>query len=555
MPKMMRDYEKIANLGAEERKSLEEKFLDQKSFSAMEKDEKVTLIKEYMFLQGKEEKSFTKEKNYKLYGEVKYGDAQHKAETMVETMAENMKNGADCLTELKSGSVKRFFYGETIFGDTKKKGLEDYTIALKKGTAKELRLGWEEDARKARQAEIEKEQRLAKDREKLAAQEESRRKEAEIRREQEEKAHFERWEKDIVEKVTRQEAEAAEKIRVEKEKEELQRKYYKELEEKEKIREAKKAEEKEASEKQQKILAEEKAAELKEQAARRERQIERDKKFNEEEAKNRASEKLRIAEIEKQLRSKVPGEADIRLMEEYLELKGRAEENYDPKTMRTALHLGTRGNVELRRTLNLIIDTADSGEEALRLLDHEYVKNIAYRGTGNIWETKVVTREQRQALRESFENPILGKLRNEYNNAMKDKQVEKVAAVENKLQQLENINAEAEKHTTRAKQNAMLKEVQAGKKQLETTDSSASISAMLKSLEAAKVGVLMGSGVYDRACDALKALETSCKKWLDTQADGPSPEKGKEEEKKLTEKLAEIFKKATGQEQLILKVV
>ena len=167
MPKMMRDYEKIANLGAEERKSLEEKFLDQKSFSAMEKDEKVTLIKEYMFLQGKEEKSFTKEKNYKLYGEVKYGDAQHKAETMVETMAENMKNGADCLTELKSGSVKRFFYGETIFGDTKKKGLEDYTIALKKGTAKELRLGWEEDARKARQAEIEKEQRLAKDREKL----------------------------------------------------------------------------------------------------------------------------------------------------------------------------------------------------------------------------------------------------------------------------------------------------------------------------------------------------------------------------------------------------
>ncbi|MCR4837785.1 MAG: hypothetical protein K5897_02465 [Eubacterium sp.] len=49
---------------------------------------------------------------------------------------------------------------------------------------------------------------------------------------------------------------------------------------------------------------------------------------------------------------------------------------------------------------------------------------------------------------------------------------------------------------------------------------------MLKSLEAAKVGVLMGGGVYDRACDAVKALETSCKKWLDTLADGPSPEKG-----------------------------
>lgn len=35
MPKMMRDYEKVANLGVEERKNLEAQFLDQKSFSAM----------------------------------------------------------------------------------------------------------------------------------------------------------------------------------------------------------------------------------------------------------------------------------------------------------------------------------------------------------------------------------------------------------------------------------------------------------------------------------------------------------------------------------------
>jgi len=545
MPKMMRDYEKIANLGAEERKSLEEKFLDQKSFSAMGTEEKVTLIKEYMYLQGKEEKSFTKEKNYKLYGEVKYGDAFRKEETMVETMARNMKSGADCLKELQSGDVKRFFYGETIFGDTKKKGLEEYTNALKKGTAKELRLGWEEDARKKEQAEIEKEQRISKDREKLAAQEESRKKEDEIRRkeealrrEQEEKARFERWEKEIVEKVTRKEAEEAEKIREEKAKEELQRKYYKELEEKDKIREAKKAEEKEAEEKQQKIRAEEKAAELKEQAARLERQTERDKKFAEEEARNRASEKLRIAEIEKKLRSKVPGEADVRLMEEYLELKGRADANYEPRTMRDKLHLATRQNVALRHTLHSIIDIAESGEEALMMLNHEYIKNMAYRGEGNLWEQKVVTREERRALRESFEKPVLERLRNEYKNAMIDKQVEKVAAIENKLQQLENINAEAEKHTTREKQNAMLEEVQAGKKQLKTDDSSKSLSGMLKSLEAAKLGVLMGSGVYDKACDALKTLETSCKNWLKTQEDGASPEKGKEDEKKLKEDIA-----------------
>ena len=540
MPNMMRDYKKIANLGAEEMKSLEAKFMDQKSFFAMGKEEKATLIREYMYLQGKEEKSFTKDKSFALYGEVKHGDVFHKADSLVETMAEEMKNGADCLTELKSGHVKRFFYGETIFGDTKKKGLEEYTNALRKGTAKNLRLGWEDDARKAKQAEIEKEQRLNKEREKWAAQEESRKKEDEIRRkeeavrrEQEENARFERWEKEIVEKVTRQEAEKAEKIRAEKEKEELRRKYDKEVEEADKKRAAENAGKRAAQEKQQKILADEKAAELKEQAAREQRQIERDRKSTEEETKNRASEKLRIAEIEKQLRSKVPGEEDVRLMEEYLELKGRADANYDPRTMRDTLRLATRQNVALRHTLHSIIDIAESGEEALKMLNHEYIGNMAYRGKGNLWEQKAVTKEKRRALRESFEKPILDRLQNEYKNAMIDKQVEKVAAVENKLQQLENINVEAEKHTTREKQNTMLQEVQAGKKKLNADDSSTSLSGMLKSLEAAKVGVLMGSGAYDHACDALKAVEASCKKWLAKQADGPSPETGLEEEKKL----------------------
>ena len=177
MPKMMRDYEKVANLGVEERKNLEAKFLDQKSFSVMGQEEKVTLIKEYMYLQGKEEAGFNKDKNIALYKEVKYGDAFHKTDNLVETMAEKMKNGADCLTELKSGNVKHFFYGETIFEDTKKKGLEEYTTALKNGTAKDLRLGWEEDAKNLKQAEIEKEQREIKAREMYAAKEEIRRKE------------------------------------------------------------------------------------------------------------------------------------------------------------------------------------------------------------------------------------------------------------------------------------------------------------------------------------------------------------------------------------------
>ena len=549
MPKNVRDYEKMANLGVEERESLEARFMDQKSFSAMDKEEKIVLIKEYMYLQGKEEKGFRKDKDFALYGEVKHGDAFHKAENMVETMAENMKNGADCLTELRSEQVKRFFYGETIFGDTKKKGMEEYTTALKNGNAKELRLGWEEEARKAeqamKQAEVEREQRLAKESEERAREEEIRRREEEIRRqeeaarrEKEEKARLERYEQEIVEKVTRQEAEEAEKLRVQQEKEERQRQYDKEIEEKAKLREAEKARQREAEAKQQKIWAEEKAAEQKQQAERQKLQEEQERKLADEEAKARASEKLRMAEIEKKLRGKVPGEAEIPLMEEYLELKGRADENYDPKTMRSALRLGTRQNVFLRRALNLIIDTAESGEEALKLLDHDYIKQMAYRGQGNVWEQKVTTKEKRRELRESFEKPILDKLQNDYRNAMKDKQVEKVAAIENKLQQLQNINAEAEKHTTRQKQNDMLQEVQAGKKQLQTDDASTSLSGMLKSLEAANVGVLMGSGAYDKACDALKTLETSCKSWLATQEDGPDPEKGKAEEQKLLEDIA-----------------
>ena len=48
MPKKMRDYKVVAELGVEERKELEAKFMDQKSFSAMGQDEKVTLVKEYM---------------------------------------------------------------------------------------------------------------------------------------------------------------------------------------------------------------------------------------------------------------------------------------------------------------------------------------------------------------------------------------------------------------------------------------------------------------------------------------------------------------------------
>ena len=545
MPKNVRDYEKMVNLGVEERESLEARFMDQKSFSAMDKEEKIVLIKEYMYLQGKEEKGFRKDKDFVLYGEVKHGDAFHKAENMVETMAENMKNGADCLTELRSEQVKRFFYGETIFGDTKKKGMEEYTTALKNGNAKELRLGWEEEARKAeqamKQAEEEREQRLAKESGERARKEEIRRREEEARREMEEKERLERHEMEIVEKVTRQEAEEAEKLRVEQEKEERRRIYDKEVEESNKKREAEKAKQRIEEEKQQRLREEEKAAELKQQTEAKQRQEERDKRLADEEAKKRASEKVRMAEIEKKLCSKVPGEGEIRLMEEYLELKGRADENYDPKTMSSTLRLRTRQNVFLRRALNLIIDTAESGEEALMLLNHDYIKQMAYRGEGNVWEHKLTTGEQRRELRESFEKPILDKLQNEYKNAMKDKQVEKVAAIGNKLQQLQNINTEAEKHTTRQKQDDMLQaiqKVQAGKKQLQTDDSSASLSGMLKSLESAKLGVLMGSGAYDKACDALKTLETSCKKWLATQEDGPDPEKGKAEEKKLMEDIA-----------------
>ena len=540
MPNNMRDYDKVAELGVEELKELEAKFLDQKSFSVMGQEEKVTLIKEYMYLQGKEETDYSKDKNIALYKEVKYGDAFHRTENLVDTMAENMKIGADCLTELKSGVVKHFFYGETIFGDTNKKGLDEYTSALKNGTAKDLRLGWEEDARRNKQAEIEKEQREIKAREMYAAKEELRRKEEEnrrreeaVRREQKEKERLEQHEKEIVEKVTRQEAEEAEKKRVALEKEELHRKYVKEVEERDKVREAEKVRKQAAYEEQQKIWKQQEAAEQKIKAERAKIQAAQDKKFAEEETKKRESEKIRMAEIEKQLRSKVPGENDIRLMEEYLELKGRADANYDPKTMSGALRRGTRGNAELRRALNLIVDTAESGEDALKMLNHDYIKNMAYRGMGNVWENKVTTREERRTLREDFENPIMDKLRVEYKNAMKDKQVEKVAVIENKLQQLQNINAEAEKHTTRQKQNAMLQEVQSGKKKLETDDASVTLSGMLKSLEAANVGVLMGSGAYDRACDSLKTLETSCKRWLATQEDGPSPEKGKEEEKKL----------------------
>ena len=545
MPKMMREYKVAANWGVEERKSLEAKFLDQKSFSAMGQDEKVTLIREYMYLQGKEEKNYKKDKDLALYKEVKYGDAFHNADHMVETMAKNMKNGADCLTELKSGNVKRFFYGETIFGDTKKKGLDEYTTALKKGTARTLRLSWEEDARKAEQAKTEKEKQNSEARAKFAAQEEIRRKEEEIRRkeeavrrEQEEKARLEQHEKEIVEKVTRQEAEEADRKRVEREKEELHRKYVKEVEERDRVREAEKARKQAAYEAQQKIWNQEEEAAKKIQAEQAKRQDAQDRKFAGEEAKKRASEKVRMAEIEKQLRSKVPGENDIRLMEEYLELKGRADANYDPKTMSTALRLGTRGNASLRRALNLIVETAETGEDAFRMLNHDYIKQMAYKGMGNIWENKVTTKDERRALREDFEKPIMDKLQNDYKNAMKDKQVEKVAVIENKLQQLQNINTEAEKHTTRQKQNTMLQEVQAGKKQLETDDSSVTLSGMLKSLEAANVGVIMGSGAYDKACDSLKALEISCKNWLATQMDNPSPEKGIEEEKKLREDIA-----------------
>ena len=545
MPKKMRDYKVVAELGVEERKELEAKFLDQKSFSVMGQEEKVTLIKEYMYLQGKEETGYQKKKNYALYNEVKHGDSFNRASHMVETMALNMKNGADCLTELKSGPVKHLFYGETIFDDTKKKGLDEYTSALKNGTAKTLRLGWEEDARKAEQEKIEKEQQDARAREESARREElrkkaeeSRRKEEAVRREQEEKERLEQHEKEIVEKVTRQEAEEAEKARVARRKEELHQKYVKEVEERDKARAAEKARKQEAYEKQQKIWKQQEEAEKKLQAEKQQMKEAQDQKFAQEEAKKRASEKVRMAEIEKQLRGKAPEEKDIRLMEEYLELKGRADANYDPKTMSGALRRGTRGNVSLRRALSLIVDTAESGEEAFRMLNHDYIGQMAYKGMGNIWERKVTTREDRKVLREDFEKPIMKRLENEYRNAMKDKQVEKVAVIENKLQQLQNINTEAEKYTTRQKQNTMLQEVQAGKKQLETGDSSVTLSGMLKSLEAAKVGVLMGSGAYDDACDSLKALETSCKKWLKTQVDGPSPEKGTEEEKKLRQDIA-----------------
>ena len=545
MPNKMRDYKVVAELGVEERRNLEAKFLDQKSYSAMGQEEKVVLIKEYMFLQGKEEAGYQKKNNYALYNEVKFGDSFNRMSHMVETMALNLKSGLDCLKELKSGTVKHFFYGKTIFDDTKKKGLDEYTTALKNGTATTLRLGWEENARKAEQEKIEKEQQDARAREESARREElrrqaeeNRRKEEAARREKEEKERLEQHEKEIVEKVTRQEAEEAEKARVAREKEELHQKYVKEVEERDKARAAERARKQAAYEAQQKIWKQQEEAAKKLLAEKQQMKEAEDQKFAQEEAKKRVSEKARMAEIEKKLRSKTPKEKDIRLMEEYLELKGRADANYDPKTMSGALHRGTRMNGSLRRTLGLIVDTAESGEEAFRMLNHDYICQIAYRGTGNIWERKVTTKEERKALREDFEKPVMSKLQNDYKNAMKDKQVEKVAVIENKLQQLQNINIEAEKLTTRQKQSAMLQEVQAGKKQLETGDSSVTLSGMLKSLEAAKVGVLMGSGAYDDACDSLKTLETSCKRWLDTQVDGPSPEKGIEEEKKLREDIA-----------------
>ncbi len=74
MPKKMRDYKVVAELGVKERKELEAKFLDQKSFSVMGQEEKVTLIKEYMYLQGKEETGYQKKKNGYLCDSIIKGD-------------------------------------------------------------------------------------------------------------------------------------------------------------------------------------------------------------------------------------------------------------------------------------------------------------------------------------------------------------------------------------------------------------------------------------------------------------------------------------------------
>jgi hypothetical protein len=196
---------------------------------------------------------------------------------------------------------------------------------------------------------------------------------------------------------------------------------------------------------------------------------------------------------------------------------------------------GTRRNAELRRTLWLVMEYANNnGQDALEFIDNsDYIKLLAYgSGMNNLWDGKT-TSSQRKKMREEFDNSIYPKLENDAHNREKDKQVVKVAAIQNKRKQLNNINKETEKYTTRQKRKKMSADAEAVIN--ESSGSSSDMDKLIKSLKAADVGVLLGSGEYDKACDALKLAEKSCNKWLETQEDGPDVNKGVEEEKKLRE--------------------
>ena len=570
MPSFVRDHNDIVKVNAaEEMQRIEEIFKNQNQFSELTFEDKETYIKEYMYFQGKQNPEYTEDKDFKLYMEVKHGDAMSMQSNMVEALADS-KNGQELLDELQSDLVKKYMTNYTFEGQSYKKKIDDYTKALKEGKGRELRLGWEEEAKQAEQAAKEKEERLAREREEKEREEARRLEQEEKNRIEKEKRDKEleeqRKEEEAKEKVAREKREAEEKVAREKreaeeksarEKREAEEKianekYQKELKEYHKAQEEKYQQQKKQLEENMKKWAEEDAREKEAKAIREAKQAQEEKAFNDAQKLEREKEAVRIKEIEETLKSRKNGcyEDDFRLMEELLELRGRTDKEYNPKEHQGSLFLGCRRNNHLRKVLKeQVMEYADNGEQALELLDKDYIKLLAYgSGMNPLWEGRT-TRSQRKEMREEFEKPIIKKLKNDYKNALLDKHIQKVAAISQRVKQLKNTNDAAEKLTTKEKQNQQKTELEKFEEELDKKvkadnrkKTSSEMSATIKSLEAAKVGVLWGSGAFDKSVDALKAVEQSCKKWLATQAVSPNPEVGKEEEAQIRKDIASARK-------------
>ena len=100
----MKSFEELSKQNTLDLVKIESVFSHQSEFEKLSKEEKVDYFKEYLFLQAKMDKRLPEDRHQELYNNISSG--KNGLEEVLNAISENVKDGGDCIEELRSPFMK-----------------------------------------------------------------------------------------------------------------------------------------------------------------------------------------------------------------------------------------------------------------------------------------------------------------------------------------------------------------------------------------------------------------------------------------------------------------